>query len=71
MKILIKKKINNIFACGPEMMLKKVVEIATSHRIKFQISLEEIVKCGLGICGSCTRGGKLICQDGPVFRKWP
>ncbi len=25
------------------------------------------MKCGIGICGSCTIGPYLVCRDGPVF----
>jgi len=71
MKILTMEKINNIFACGPEKMLEKVVDICQKFKVKYQISLEAIIKCGFGVCGSCSQGGKLICEDGPVFKQWP
>jgi len=70
-EVLLKKKIDCVYACGPEPMLEKVVEICRKNRIKYQISLEALIKCGFGICGSCSREGKLICQDGPVFSQWP
>lgn len=70
-EILLKKKIDCVYACGPEPMLEKVVEICKGNKIKYQISLEALIKCGFGVCGSCSQGGKLICQDGPVFSRWP
>jgi len=70
-EILLKKRIDFVYACGPEPMLEKVVEICKKNRIKYQISLEALIKCGFGVCGSCSRAGKLICQDGPVFSRWP
>ena len=30
-------------------------------------TLELRMKCGIGICGRCNIGGKLVCVDGPVF----
>lgn len=70
-ELLLKKKINCVYACGPELMLKKVVDICKRHKVNYQVSLEAIMKCGFGVCGSCSRGGKLVCLDGPVFKKWP
>lgn len=70
-KILAKEKIACVYGCGPEPMLKKTIEICGQLKVKCQLSLESLMKCGLGICGSCSRGGKLVCKDGPVFSKWP
>lgn len=70
-EILSEKEIDCIYACGPEPMLEKVVEICQSFRKNYQVSLEAIIKCGFGVCGSCSRAGKLVCLDGPVFTRWP
>ena len=70
-KILAKEKISCVYACGPKIMLRKVAEMCDKFKVKYQISLEAIMKCGFGICGSCSCGGKLVCEDGPVFTKWP
>lgn len=70
-EILKKEKISCVYGCGPEAMLKKIAKLCDKLKTKFQLSLEAIIKCGFGICGSCSRGGKLVCQDGPVFSKWP
>ncbi|MFH1705781.1 MAG: hypothetical protein ABH867_02645 [Patescibacteria group bacterium] len=51
-------------------MLKKVVDICKRYRVNYQVGLEAIIKCGFGVCGSCSRGGRLVCQDGPVFNRW-
>ena len=32
------------------------------------VSLERLMKCGIGKCGRCMVKGKYICKDGPVFR---
>lgn len=56
-----------IYACGPEAMLAAVVERAEALATPCQVSLERVMKCGLGVCGHCHCGEFLVCQDGPVF----
>ncbi len=62
-----------IYACGPELMLKNVLEISKLYDLipVTQINLaDRYIKCGFGICGSCIldANGLSICRDGPVFR---
>ena len=56
-----------IYTCGPERMMKKVLELAQSNGIPAQASLERLMKCGIGICCSCCVGKYLVCRDGPVM----
>ena len=56
-----------VYACGPEAMLDRVLELCRSYGLFCQLSLEKYMRCGLGVCGSCQRGGMLVCHDGPVF----
>ncbi len=56
-----------IYTCGPERMMKKVLELAKSKGIPAQASLERLMKCGIGICCSCCVGKYLVCKDGPVM----
>ncbi len=60
---------DSVLACGPTPMLDKVLDLCRSRGINCQLSYESIVKCGIGVCGSCTLGntGLLICFDGPVL----
>jgi dihydroorotate dehydrogenase electron transfer subunit len=55
-----------IYACGPEPMLEAVEALARSHGLPAQLSYERYMRCGFGVCGSCTRRGWLVCRDGPV-----
>lgn len=61
----------DFFACGPEIMMKKVTEIIKERGGRVQVSLEERMGCGVGVCLSCVRyiaGNYMrICKDGPVF----
>jgi len=56
-----------IYTCGPEAMIKRVVELGSEYSIPVQASLERIMKCGVGICGSCVIDSHRVCRDGPVF----
>ncbi len=70
-------KINCIFACGPLPMLKAVRNYAIEKNIPCQISLEEKMGCGLGVCLGCavktaeSSSEKPeyvhVCKAGPVF----
>ena len=60
-----------IYACGPKAMLGEIAVIAKKYGIPAQVSLDEYMACGLGVCLGCmlkTRDGQqLVCKDGPVF----
>ena len=66
------EKIDCIFACGPLPLLKAVQKLAEEINIPCQISLEEKMGCGLGVCLGCavevtTGGYEHVCKQGPVF----
>ena len=65
--LLREEKYDMIYACGPEPMIEKVFLAAEEANIPFQASLERIMRCGIGICGSCMLGRYRVCRDGPVF----
>ena len=48
-------------------MMYKTVNLARSNKIFVQASLERMMKCGVGICGSCCVNDDLVCRDGTVF----
>lgn len=56
-----------VYTCGPEKMMHKVVQLATQKKIFVEASIERMMKCGIGICGSCCFGDVLACKDGTVF----
>lgn len=55
--------------CGPEKFIVKAISILTVMGIPGEASIERMMKCGIGICGSCSidPSGKRVCVDGPVF----
>lgn len=58
-----------LVTCGPEVMMKKLADLADEYKIQAQFSLERYMKCGVGICGHCCVDdvGWRICKEGPVF----
>lgn len=58
-----------VYTCGPESMMKGVVELSNQNSLPVQASLERYMKCGIGICGSCCLDSSLVCQDGTVFNE--
>ena len=66
-KVLHENTFDSVFTCGPELMMRKVVDLSNENSIPVQASLERYMKCGIGICGSCCLDCSLVCQDGTVF----
>jgi len=66
-KLLAKHPFDQVITCGPERMMKAVVDMALARGLKVQASLERYMKCGIGICDACAFDDKLVCVDGPVF----
>ena len=66
-ELLSKTKFDAAYTCGPEKMMHKVVQLASTKGIAVQASLERMMKCGIGICGSCCASEVLVCRDGTVF----
>jgi len=66
-RILRARSFERVYTCGPEAMMRKVVDLAGGAQIPAEAGLERIFKCGSGICGSCCIGPYLACKDGPVF----
>lgn len=56
-----------IYACGPEMMLKSIFDRIRHSGVRAEFSLERIMKCGIGICDSCSIDGHQLCTEGPTF----
>ena len=60
-----------ICTCGPTPMMKAVAHYAKEHDITCEVSLENLMACGLGACLCCvektTEGNLCVCKEGPVF----
>ncbi|HMB31189.1 MAG TPA: FAD/NAD(P)-binding protein [Desulfohalobiaceae bacterium] len=58
--------------CGPPVMIKftqPVLDKLGWQGDQIIMSLENRMKCGIGICGRCNVGPYYVCKDGPVFTK--
>lgn len=66
-QMLREQKFDMVYACGREEMMKRMFQLAERHKSPLQMSLERIIKCSVGLCGSCTIGKYRVCRDGPVF----
>lgn len=60
-----------LFACGPDPMLRAVAQRATGTGSKGWISMDRHMVCGVGACYACiqktVRGNSRCCIEGPVF----
>lgn len=61
-----------IYCCGPMPMMKGVAAIAHNRGIPCEVSLENVMACGLGACLCCVEdtvdaGNVCVCKEGPVF----
>ncbi len=69
--ILMNKRFDKIFCCGPKPMMVAVAKYAKSNDICCEVSLENMMACGVGACLCCvenTKEGHLcVCTEGPVF----
>lgn len=69
--ILTKKHFDRIYTCGPKPMMMAVARYASKANIECEVSLENLMACGLGACLCCvektTDGNLCVCKEGPVF----
>ncbi len=65
--ILVSKRFEIMYTCGPELMMKGVQKLGERFSIPVEASIERYMKCAIGICGSCCINDKLVCQDGTIF----
>ncbi len=66
-RILESGSFDSAHTCGPEPMMRGVVDAARSRGVFVQASIERVMKCGVGICGSCAMDASLVCCDGTVL----
>jgi len=71
-------KYTRVCCCGPEAMMKAVAGYSKRNNILCEVSLENLMACGVGACLCCivdtVNGNLCSCTDGPVFNikdlKW-
>ena len=69
--LLNKADFSRISVCGPKPMMLAVAKYAMHVGLECEVSLENLMACGLGACLCCvektTRGNVCVCTEGPVF----
>ena len=69
--ILQQEHFDRIATCGPKPMMMAVARFAQQANIDCEMSLENMMACGLGACLCCvektTQGNLCVCKEGPVF----
>lgn len=69
--VLQKKNFNRISVCGPKPMMVAIARYAKLANIPCEVSLENMMACGLGACLCCVektvKGNVCVCTEGPVF----
>ena len=78
---LLEERDCTVYCCGPHGMMQAVAAVCREFQVRCQVSLEEYMACGIGICVGCaveleredeisssdyTRYGR-VCVEGPVF----
>lgn len=72
------RQFGKIYVCGPKPMMKAVAKLAAEKDTWCEVSLENLMACGLGACLCCVEdtvdGHVCVCKEGPVFNtrrlKW-
>ncbi|MBS7620609.1 sulfide/dihydroorotate dehydrogenase-like FAD/NAD-binding protein [Candidatus Bathyarchaeota archaeon] len=64
-------RVNRVIAVGPVIMMKACAEVTRGYKIKTIASLNPVMVCGMGMCGSCrveVEGEtRFVCFEGPEF----
>ncbi|GAB6011165.1 dihydroorotate dehydrogenase electron transfer subunit [Viscerimonas tarda] len=76
--VLKSQPVTNIYTCGPKPMMMAVAKYANINNIACEVSLENTMACGFGVCLCCVentkKGNLCVCTEGPVFNikdlKW-
>ena len=76
--VLREQSFDSVRCCGPRPMMMAVACYAKGRNIDCEVSLENLMACGLGACLCCVedtqQGNVCVCKEGPVFNinelKW-
>ena len=68
---VLNEKFDRISTCGPKPMMMAVAKMARERNTPCEVSLENMMACGLGACLCCVEdtneGNVCVCKEGPVF----
>jgi len=62
---------DRIYCCGPDAMMHAIARLAATKKTACEVSLENFMACGYGVCLCCItptdQGNERVCVEGPVF----
>ena len=65
------RPVDRVYCCGPKPMMVAVAKAASRLGATCEVSLENMMACGLGACLCCVektvKGNVCVCTEGPVF----
>lgn len=68
---ILNENFSSIYTCGPLPMMKAAAAIAVKKSLPCEVSLENVMGCGIGACLCCVektvKGNVCVCKEGPVF----
>ncbi|EQD58405.1 oxidoreductase FAD/NAD(P)-binding domain protein, partial [mine drainage metagenome] len=67
-RLLDENRYDVLWTCGPEVMMRRVAELAGRRDLPVVCSVERQMKCAVGLCDACALGPFHVCVDGPVLR---
>ncbi len=56
-----------VYTCGPELMMRTTFNLMEQRGLPIQACIERMVKCSIGICGSCVIGEYRVCKEGLIL----
>lgn len=76
--VLLSRRFDRVYCCGPDSMMKAIAHYCNKNNIACEVSLENLMACGIGACLCCVvdtvSGNRCTCTEGPVFNinelKW-
>lgn len=69
---VLSRKWDHVACCGPLLMMKSIAGACRRAGNSCEVSLENLMACGLGACLCCVestvdKGNVCVCKEGPVF----
>lgn len=56
-----------VYTCGPEPMMRTIFNYTEPRGLPIQACIERMVKCSIGVCGSCAIGEYRVCKEGLIL----
>lgn len=68
---ILQEDFSYIYTCGPKPMMQALARIARDKGTPCEVSLENLMACGVGACLCCVEntveGHVCVCKEGPIF----